>query len=79
MPRFYASLLPFVRVQLVEASDKVLAAFDDSLQQKALEALASKVIGSPPRRIVEVRQQGKKGKQKALFLKYTKFDKALNR
>lgn len=54
MPRFYSSLLPFVRVQLVEASDKVLAAFDDSLQQKALEALASKAVGSPPRRLVEV-------------------------
>ena len=44
VPRFYPDLLPFVSVKLVEASDKVLVAFDEALQQKALETLQTRLV-----------------------------------
>jgi NADH dehydrogenase FAD-containing subunit len=49
VPRFYPSLLPYVRVKLIEASDKVLMAFDSELQASALETLRSRVSVSPSR------------------------------
>jgi len=41
VPRLYASLQRYVRVILLEASDKVLVAFDSDLQNAALERLRS--------------------------------------
>jgi NADH dehydrogenase FAD-containing subunit len=32
VPRFYPHLIQFVRIKLVEASDRVLMAFDEELQ-----------------------------------------------
>lgn len=52
LPRFYPDLLPYVSVKLIEASDKVLVAFDDALQQKALETLGGRLMGGRP--LVEV-------------------------
>ena len=46
VPRFYPALLPFVSVKLVEASDKVLVAFDEALQAKALETLQTRLVPS---------------------------------
>ena len=46
VPRFYPELLPFVSVKLVEASDKVLVAFDEALQEKALETLQTRLVPS---------------------------------
>ena len=36
MPRFYPELLEYVSIVLLEATDKVLAAFDSELQAVAL-------------------------------------------
>jgi NADH dehydrogenase FAD-containing subunit len=58
VPRYYPSLLPFVRVKLIEASDKVLMAFDSELQASALETLRSRVsadgVGNSDHPLVEV-------------------------
>lgn len=45
--RVYPHLLPFVRVKLIEAANKVLVAFDSELQVKALETLQARrcVVG----------------------------------
>ena len=40
-PRLYPTLLRFVKIVLLEASDKVLLAFDTDLQQAALDRLTS--------------------------------------
>ena len=50
--RYFPNLIDFVSIKLVEASSTILAAFDDALQQKALEALRGKVVGG--RKLVEV-------------------------
>mmetsp|Transcript_1830 Transcript_1830/g.3984 ORF Transcript_1830/g.3984 Transcript_1830/m.3984 type:complete len:560 (-) Transcript_1830:365-2044(-) len=42
VPRYYPHLLQHVRVKLVEATDTVLMAFDESLRQKAAERLLSR-------------------------------------
>lgn len=39
MPKFYPHLLPFVRIKLVEASDRVLMMFDGALQEEAVRRL----------------------------------------
>lgn len=39
VPKFYPHLLPFVRIKLVEASDRVLTMFDEALQQEAVKRL----------------------------------------
>lgn len=41
VPRLYEDLQRFVRVVLLEASDKVLMAFDGDLQEAALQKLRS--------------------------------------
>jgi len=45
VPRLYSDLVGFVRVVLLEASDKVLMAFDGDLQEAALEKLRSNAQG----------------------------------
>jgi len=45
VPRLYSDLVGFVRVVLLEASDKVLMAFDGDLQAAALEKLRSNAQG----------------------------------
>lgn len=45
VPRIYKDLVGFVRVVLLEASDKVLMAFDSDLQEAALERLRSNSQG----------------------------------
>mmetsp|Transcript_38110 Transcript_38110/g.81214 ORF Transcript_38110/g.81214 Transcript_38110/m.81214 type:complete len:576 (-) Transcript_38110:298-2025(-) len=45
VPRLYKSLQKFVRIVLLEASDKVLMAFDGDLQDAALEKLRSNEQG----------------------------------
>lgn len=42
VPRFYPHLLKFVRIKLVEASDKVLMVFDEALQKEALKTLTGR-------------------------------------
>eukprot|EP00611_Tribonema_gayanum_P012184 TRINITY_DN22835_c0_g1_i1.p1 TRINITY_DN22835_c0_g1~~TRINITY_DN22835_c0_g1_i1.p1 ORF type:complete len:594 (+),score=175.20 TRINITY_DN22835_c0_g1_i1:66-1847(+) len=42
VPRFYPNLVKFVRIKLVEASDRVLMAFDEELQAKALRDLTER-------------------------------------
>lgn len=41
VPRLYGALLPYVRIVLLEASDKVLMAFDADMQKAALDRLRS--------------------------------------
>ena len=45
VPRLYSDLVGFVRVVLLEASDKVLMAFDGDLQEAALDKLRSNAQG----------------------------------
>jgi len=44
VPEVYPQLLPFVRVKLIEASNKVLMAFDGELQEKAIETLQARCV-----------------------------------
>eukprot|EP00904_Undaria_pinnatifida_P011571 jgi/Undpi1/7544/HiC_scaffold_22.g10017.m1 len=41
-PRFYPHLLKYVRIKLIEASDKVLTAFDGALQKAAVSSLTER-------------------------------------
>ncbi|CAM9508288.1 unnamed protein product, partial [Discosporangium mesarthrocarpum] len=41
-PRFYPELLKYVRIKLIEASDKILTAFDSELQQSAIDSLTQR-------------------------------------
>lgn len=48
VPKFYPHLLPFVRIKLVEASDRVLTMFDEALQAEAVKRLTE-----APQKLVE--------------------------
>ncbi|GAB5034123.1 nadh dehydrogenase [Nannochloropsis oceanica] len=48
VPKFYPHLLPFVRIKLVEASDRVLMMFDGALQAEAIKRLTE-----APQKLVE--------------------------
>ena len=54
VPLVYPHLLRFVRVKLIEASDKVLMAFDGELQQRALETLRGRTSAARSEPLVEV-------------------------
>ncbi|CAM9473627.1 unnamed protein product, partial [Ectocarpus sp. 12 AP-2014] len=41
-PRFYPHLLKYVRIKLIEASDKVLSVFDGALQKAAVSSLTER-------------------------------------
>eukprot|EP00288_Rhodomonas_lens_P008258 CAMPEP_0177739360 /NCGR_PEP_ID=MMETSP0484_2-20121128/26984_1 /TAXON_ID=354590 /ORGANISM="Rhodomonas lens, Strain RHODO" /LENGTH=665 /DNA_ID=CAMNT_0019253417 /DNA_START=98 /DNA_END=2098 /DNA_ORIENTATION=+ len=42
VPKYYPNLLPYIRIKLVEASDRVLMQFESSMQQKAVQDLLNR-------------------------------------
>lgn len=48
VPRYYPHLLDYVQIKLIEASDRVLMAFDEALQKNALETLSQRRRSSDP-------------------------------
>jgi len=54
VPKYYPKLVPYVRVKVIEASDKVLMAFDSALQAKAIETLQARTAVEGGLPLVEV-------------------------
>lgn len=48
-PKYYPNLLKYVRIKVIEASDKILAPFDKSLQKEAIRQMERKVIIEIPK------------------------------